>query len=127
MYEKIRSSESLPVQYSKKLISEGVIKQEKYEKMVNQINQFFEEEFKHSEKIKPNLKDTRDPNFKGSRSLTHKWKSMDFSQNGVEPKETGFNKDKLINIGRASAEVDFSVEPHQRIARMHLAHRLKGL
>ena len=47
--------------------------------MMDTIVNFFEEEFKESEKFKPDLKSTKDPNYKGSRSLTHKWKDMDFS------------------------------------------------
>lgn len=84
MYKKIRTTDSLPVQYAKQLIKDGVIKKDKHEKMLQQINQHFEEEFKLGETLKPSLKDTRDPTFKGSRSLTHKWKDMEFSELGKD-------------------------------------------
>ena len=47
--------------------------------MISQVEQHFEEEFKASESLKPNLQDTKDPTYKGSRSMTHKWKDMEFS------------------------------------------------
>jgi hypothetical protein len=46
---------------------------------MDQTANHFEEEFKASEGFKPSIKDTKDPNFKGSRSLTHKWEGMEFS------------------------------------------------
>jgi hypothetical protein len=72
----------------------------------------FEEEFKEGEKYKPTLQQTREPKYKGSRSLTHKWKDMDFSQNGRDPAHTGYNKEKLINIAKASVEIPSHVSPH---------------
>lgn len=94
---------------------------------MDKLTEYFEEEFKESEKIKPSLKDLRDPNFKGSRSLTHKWKDMEFSQNGNEPKDTGFDKSKLIEIAKSSVEVPPNIKPHSRLTRMHIANRLKSI
>ena len=71
---------------------------------MEQTAQYFEDEFKESEKIKPDLKDTKDPKFKGSRSLTHKWEGMEFSQWGAEPKQTGYNADTLKTIIKSSVE-----------------------
>lgn len=91
------------------------MKQANYDKMKQQITAHFEEEFKASENYKPTVAETKDPKFKGSRSLTHKWASMDFSQNGKEPIDTGFNKEKLINIATSSVEVSPGIEAHSRI------------
>jgi len=54
----------------------------------------------------------KDPNYKGSRSLTHKWKDMDFSQRGKEPSDTGYDKVKLINIAKSSVEIPKHINPH---------------
>lgn len=47
--------------------------------MVDTIEKHFDEEFKAGEKLVPDIKNTTDPNYKGSRSLTHKWQGMAFS------------------------------------------------
>ena len=70
---------SLPQGYGFKFIKENIIKQEEYDKMINDIQQHFESEYEKSLTLKPNLKDTTDPNYKGSKSMTHKWENMDFS------------------------------------------------
>lgn len=49
------------------------MKESQYQKMVEATASYFEEEYKESEKYKPSLEQVRDPKFKGSRSLTHKW------------------------------------------------------
>ena len=88
----------------------------------------FEEEFKASEGLKPRLEETKDPKFKGSRSLTHKWGSgMQFSQWGNDPKDTGAAKEKLMEIAKASVEIREGVRVHDRLSRMHIANRLKSI
>lgn len=95
---------TLPEKYADDLIAQGIIKKDAYKKMVEKINKYFDEEFKASEQHKPTLKDTRDEKYAGNRSLTHKWKNMDYSQNGKEPKDTGVDIDRLKNIAKASVE-----------------------
>lgn len=103
------------------------MKQDRYDKLIKQINDHFEEEFKASESFKPTLKNTTDPTYKGSRSLTHKWQGLVFSQYGTEPKNTGYDKEKIINIAKASAEHPESFNVHPRIQRHHLGNRIKGI
>lgn len=79
MYEKIRALKTLPEQYAIDLIKQGVIKEQGYKKMVDLINHHFEEEFKASQTHKPSIKETKDEKYAGNRSMTHKWKDMDFS------------------------------------------------
>jgi 2-oxoglutarate dehydrogenase complex dehydrogenase (E1) component-like enzyme len=88
---------------------------------------YFEEEFKESANYKPTMEKTLDPTFKGSRSLTHKWAGMHFSQNGKDPDTTGFCETALTNIIKASVEFPESIKPHNRLQRMHIAHRLKSI
>lgn len=80
--------------------------------MIDQIVNHFEEEFKEMEKVVPTVEQTRDPTFKGSRSLTHKWKDMEFSQNGTEPEHTGYDREKLIHIAKSSVEIPATINPH---------------
>jgi len=47
--------------------------------LTNQINEHFEKEYQASLTFKPSIKDTTDPKYKGSRSMTHKWAGMKFS------------------------------------------------
>ena len=95
--------------------------------MAEQIDNYFEEEFKASGSVNPKIEDTKNPDYKGSRSLTHKWKGLEFSQWGKEPADTGFDRDALVNIGKASVEIPSDIKPHQRLQRMHIANRLKGI
>ena len=59
--------------------------------------------------------------------MTHKWAGVEFSQWGKEPNDTGFQKDALTSIIKASVEIPDSIKPHQRLSRMHIAHRLKSI
>ena len=127
MYEVIRSMKSVAQAYSEKLIAEGSLKEAQYQKIVEQTAQYFEDEFKESENYKPTVEKIKDPSFKGSRSLTHKWSGYEFSQWGKEPEQTGFDQAALQNIVKASVELPEGVKPHQRLQRMHITNRLKSL
>ena len=73
----------------------------------------FETEFKEAETFKADLKQhTTNPEYKGSRSLTHKWDGMAFSQDGKEPEHTGFDREKLVKIAKATVETPDHIEPH---------------
>jgi 2-oxoglutarate dehydrogenase complex dehydrogenase (E1) component-like enzyme len=82
MYEVIRSMKSVAQSYADKLIAEGSLKDTQYQKIVESTAAYFEEEFKEADKYKPSIDSFKDPKFKGSRTLTHKWSSMEFSQWG---------------------------------------------
>jgi 2-oxoglutarate dehydrogenase complex dehydrogenase (E1) component-like enzyme len=73
------------------------------------------------------MKDTKDEKYQGNRSMTHKWKGMDFSQFGKEPSDTGYDIEKLRHISKASVEVPADVDPHDRLKRMHITNRLKSI
>lgn len=79
MYKKIRSMETQPVSYSKKLVKAGIVTEAEVQQIRDQINTHFESEYQASLSFKPSIKDTTDPNYRGSRSLTHKWADYQFS------------------------------------------------
>ena len=76
MYKKIKGMPTPPLQYQEQLISEGVISAAECEKLREQVLGHFEQEFQKSLEFIPQLKNTTDPNYRGSRSLTHKWQGM---------------------------------------------------
>jgi hypothetical protein len=59
------------------------------------------------------MNNTIDPKYKGSRALTHKWSGINFSQDGQEPEQTGYDTNDLISFGKKSIELpeDFNVHP----------------
>jgi len=105
MYKKIRSLKSPPQLYAEMLKEEGLIKDAQIKKIVDRIHQYFEDEYQAAADFKPTLESTKDKEYKGSRSMTHKWEGMDFSQFGVEPQQTGYSKEKLVEIAKASVDV----------------------
>lgn len=126
MYRVIRSTESVAKQYQDKLIAEGTIKVNTVENLRKRFVDWCENEFEESTIYKPTLEKTTDPTFKGIRAMTHKWEGMKFSTFGKEPKTTGYKKEKLIDIARASVEYDEKhFTPHERLQRTHIEARLK--
>jgi 2-oxoglutarate dehydrogenase complex dehydrogenase (E1) component-like enzyme len=77
--------------------------------------------------FKPELSSTTNASYKGSRSLTHKWKGMNFSQNGSEPEHTGFDTSKLDKIARATVEIPDNFTVHPRLSKMYIDSKLKSL
>jgi len=55
MYEAIRAMKSVATTYAEKLVAEGTMKEAQVTKITEQTVGYFEEEFKASESIKPNL------------------------------------------------------------------------
>jgi len=92
-----------------------------------QINTHFEKEYQASLERKPDLKSTRDPTYRGSRSLTHKWKDMQFSQWGEEPAHTGYDTEKLLQIGRATVDLPSDFNVHPRLRKMFIEPKLKSI
>jgi len=127
MYEKVRAMQSLAKQYSELLVDQSVMTQEEVDRLRAEINQHFESEFEKSKSFKPDILKTKDARYKGSRAFTHKWEGIDFSQNGKEPENTGYDSETLKEIGLSSVRrpADFNVHP--RLQKMHIANRVKGI
>lgn len=98
MYGKIRSMPTPPQLYEQTLVNEGIITQEEAKKLREQVEAHFEAEYQASLTLKPDLKNTRNPTYRGSRSLTHKWSDLEFSQWGSEPDQTGYDAQELKKI-----------------------------
>ena len=50
----------------------------------------------------PEMKNTTNPRYKGSRAYTHKWAGIIPSQDGAEPESTGYDAAALKDIGLKS-------------------------
>ena len=127
MYKRIREMKTPPKQYQDQLIAEGVISAEEAEKLRTQIEAHFEQEFQKSLNFKPQLKDTTNPAYRGSRSMTHKWEGMQFSQWGEEPKDTGIETSKVLDISRATVDLPADFNVHPRLKKMFIDARLKTI
>jgi probable 2-oxoglutarate dehydrogenase E1 component DHKTD1 len=126
MYKKIRATDSVAKQYQAKLIAEGAIKAVTVENSRKRFINWCEDEFEESTVYQPSLEQTTNPNFKGIRSMTHKWEGMKFSTFGEEPEYTGYDMEKLVNIAHASVEYNENqFTPHERLQRTHIEARLK--
>ena len=88
-----------PQAYADKLLAAKVITEAEVASIRDQVNTHFEAEFQASLSFTPQLKDTKDPKYRGSRAMTHKWQGMQFSQDGSEAVDTGYDTSKLTQIG----------------------------
>lgn len=102
MYKKIKELTPLALGYGERLVAEGVMTQQQIDKTSSQIEEHFDQEFQQSKDWQPKFKETINPNNKGSRSMTHKWAGMDFSQDGLEPEDTGFDVNSLKQLAKLS-------------------------
>ena len=75
----------------------------------------------------PELKNTTDANYRGSRSMTHKWSGMQFSQWGEEPAQTGHDTDKLVQIAKSTMALPSDFNVHPRLKKMFMDSRLKTI
>ena len=126
MYKAIRSTDSVFNQYKEKLLNEGSVKPNTIKLLRKRFLDWCDIQFEESTLYKPTIEQTRDPLFKGMRSMTHKWEDMDFSTFGKEPKHTGYDTNKLVKISHASVEFNENkFSPHDRIIRNHIDARRK--
>ena len=109
------------------MIAEGVLSKDDCDKLREQVLVHFEQEFQHSLTRKPELKNVTDPNYRGSRSLTHKWQGMQFSQWGEEPAQTGVETSKLIDIAKSTVDLPVGFSVHPRLRKMYMDSRIKTI
>lgn len=75
----------------------------------------------------PDLKNTTDPSYRGSRSMTHKWSGMQFSQWGEEPVQTGHDTDELVQIAKSTLALPTDFNVHPRLKKMFMDSRSKTI
>ena len=127
MYNKIRARKTPPDLYADNLIKRGLITCDQVNEIRKEIIDHFKDELEKSLDFKPTINNYRDPNYKGSRSLTHKWKDMQFSQWGTEPKHTGVDKELIKEVGRASVDLPKGFNIHPKLTNEFIPKRLKDM
>ena len=107
------------------LIDESAVKnlEEKYVKILN-------EEFIRAQSYRLKIEDVRNEKFKGNKSLTHKWKSMEFPQFCQKDSElvTGLADSQDVNsILKASIKLPEKFSIHPRLNQYFINGRLNLL
>lgn len=114
MYTKIKGKDTPMHVYGKRLISEGVITQEDFDKRVADFKAFLEKEHKASQEYKPNKADW----------LEGKWTGLTKPEKGAKPiSKTGVKESVLQEIGKKISEQPRTIEVHKKIARQLDAKR----
>ena len=118
MYKMIRSRDSVPRLYEKKLSKEGVVEPAAIEQIRSDCFKSLEDHFNASVSWKP-------PRLAGG--LEGKWKNCIIPHNSVTQLDTGFDKNELIKIGKISVAYPQSFSIHPRLQKYHVERRLKDL
>eukprot|EP00761_Pharyngomonas_kirbyi_P013892 gb/GECH01013921.1/.p1 GENE.gb/GECH01013921.1/~~gb/GECH01013921.1/.p1 ORF type:complete len:928 (+),score=206.49 gb/GECH01013921.1/:1-2784(+) len=116
MYEKVRSHPSSPQLYSSRLVDQGIITQEDYQKIRDKHSDFLKSESEASESYKPE-----------KRHLQGKWNEMKEPKDVNECKDTGADTKLLEDIGYKSIEVPNGFNVHERLKRFHIRARREKL
>lgn len=59
--------------------------------------------------------------------MTHKWAGMEFSQDGSEPSDTGYDLNALRHIGEQSVTLPSTFNVHPRLQKMFIEPKLKSI
>jgi 2-oxoglutarate dehydrogenase E1 component len=108
MYRKIRSHPTTVEIYSKRLIEEGVIKQDEFDGMRAGYRARLDEELAASESYKPNKADW----------LDGRWSGVGFADDSARRGNTGVPMDVLRDVGRRITTLPQDFHAHRTIARL---------
>jgi hypothetical protein len=102
------------------LVDESNFDDKKYESIRKNIFEYLEKQFEESKKIVRTIEDYKIDNSKGSKTLTKKWKDMDFSCFSYQEVNTGIDIERLKQIGLASVTFNYFRFRLQKIFRFIL-------
>ncbi len=74
MYKKIRAMPNITETFKKELLELKYINDQEISEMTDSYNQHIKDSFEKSKTFNITIKDITNENFKGQKSLTHKWK-----------------------------------------------------
>ncbi|CAE6523813.1 unnamed protein product [Rhizoctonia solani] len=118
MYHKIRTRQSVPQIYEQKLVSEGLLSEEKAAAGRTAYKQHLEKELTKADGYQPQ-----------ADMLGGKWSGMiwpgDSTKSNHKPK-TGVDSRTLVEVGKASVAVPVGFATHPRLQR-HIKHRITSL
>lgn len=108
MYQRIRSHPKVTDIYSQKLISEGVISAEDYDRMRADFMSHLEDEFQAGDTYRPNSADW----------LDGAWRGIGLAEEGARRGDTGVPVDTLKEVGLKLTGIPTDVKMHKTIGRL---------
>jgi probable 2-oxoglutarate dehydrogenase E1 component DHKTD1 len=129
MYKVIKSKQETVDTFKARLISEGVITEDQVKNLADKFTKILEDEFAKAKEFKLTIENVRNENYKGNKSLTHKWKELQFPQ-FCEPDEsvkTGISVNDAKAILKASATLPSEFKVHPRLNKYFVTERLNSI
>jgi probable 2-oxoglutarate dehydrogenase E1 component DHKTD1 len=127
MYKIIKSKKETVESFKDKLLEKNIITKETIISLEDKYNKILNDEFQKANTHVLKIEDVRNEKFKGNKSLTHKWKSMNFPQFCEKDENilTGFKStDELVSILKSSINLPATFNVHPRIKQYFINSRL---
>jgi probable 2-oxoglutarate dehydrogenase E1 component DHKTD1 len=129
MYKTIKNKTETVDSFKKRLTEENIMSEEQVKAMADKFAKILDDEFNKSKEFKLTVDDVRNENYKGNKSLTHKWKNLQFPQfcKSDEDIKTGINIDDAKKILKASATLPSDFKVHPRLSKYFIGERLNNV
>ncbi|KAJ1827909.1 hypothetical protein LPJ56_001401 [Coemansia sp. RSA 2599] len=116
MYKIIRTRESIPKLYERKMEEEGVVSKRDAQAVRSEFSNYLEEELSASKEYEPE-----------ADHLKGKWSGLVMPREAVTTLDTGVDIGTLQLVGEKSVAVDSAFSVHPRLLKHHIQPRLKKL
>lgn len=110
MYNKIANHPDVLTIYSQKLIKEGVLTNDEYKKLRDQIWKQYDDNYKQAKSFKPVM---------DLKSFSPKWRNMATSDQICAPRLTGVDVNVLRDLGSRISTIPKHIKPHPTIAKVY--------
>jgi probable 2-oxoglutarate dehydrogenase E1 component DHKTD1 len=130
MYKVIKNKLDSVEIFKKQLLDKKLISEDTLNSLTDKYNKILNEELVKSQNLELNLDDVRNEKFKGNKSLTHKWKEINFPQfcEKDENLVTGLKtKEEVQNILKASVNLPQNFKIHSRLNQYFVNSRLSQI
>lgn len=127
MYKVIKSKKETVENLKEYLIGKGLITEETVKGLSDRYMKILSDEFTKSQNLELKVEDVKNEKFKGNKSLTHKWKEMDFPQFCKSDEElvTGLESvEEVKSILKASVTLPSNFKVHPRLNQYFINNRL---
>lgn len=131
MYKIIKNKKETVLSLKDYLLEKNLISEETIKSLEERYNKILNDGFNMSKD--PNfalkLEEVRDPNFKGNKSLTGKWKDLNFPQFAQKDSEiqTGIDKEIIQRVLNASVNIPKEFKLHDRLMKYFVNSRTSNL
>ncbi|KAJ2786986.1 hypothetical protein GGI15_001092 [Coemansia interrupta] len=116
MYSIIRSRESIPKLYERKMEEDNVVSKDDAQKTRAEFSKYLEDELAASKDYQPE-----------ADHLKGKWSGLVMPTKAVTTMDTGVDLNILRRVGERSVAVDSNIKVHPRLLKHHIQPRLKKL